>query len=167
MVTLHRVSPIRAGEIDSVRVGPDGLFRFALPTVPSASVRNEVYFASVRHDGVLYFGELVGEAAQLDSLYLITVHDTATVPEGGQDFLLGVRNLILEVDEEGRWVATDLIQLVNEGDRTWVPNEGRPIWRYPLPDGASDLQLGQGDLDEETVSFVDGEVRVSAPIPPG
>lgn len=167
MVVLHQVTPSQAGEIDSLRAGPDGRFRFELPSVPASDARSEVYFASVRHDGILYFGPLLGEAVQLDTLYRIEVHDTASAPVGGADLPVGVRNIILEGNPDGSWTVTDLIQIRNRGDRTWIPREGEPLWRYPLARGGEGFVLGQGDLPEDAVRFEGGDMLVTAPVPPG
>lgn len=167
MVVLHQVTPALAGEVDSLRAGPDGRFRFQLPSVPASDARSEVYFASVRHDGILYFGPLLGEAVQLDSLYLIQVHDTASAPPEGADFPVGVRNIILEGNPDGSWTVTDLIQIRNEGERTWIPRGEEPLWRYPLARGGEGFILGQGDLPEDAVRFDGGEMLITAPVPPG
>lgn len=167
MVVLHQVTPALAGEVDSLRAGPDGRFRFQLPSVPASDARSEVYFASVRHDGILYFGPLLGEAVQLDSLYLIEVHDTASAPPEGASFPVGVRNIILEGNPDGSWTVTDLIQIRNEDDRTWIPREGEPLWSYPLARGGEGFILGQGDLPEDAVRFSGTNMLITAPVPPG
>lgn len=167
MVVLHQVTPAASGEVDSLRAGPDGRFRFQLPSVPASDARSEVYFASVRHDGILYFGPLLGEAVQLDSLYLIQVHDTASAPPGGADFPVGVRNIILEGNPDGSWTVTDLIQIRNEDDRTWIPLGDEPLWSYPLARGGEGFILGQGDLPEDAVRFFGTRMLITAPVPPG
>lgn len=167
MVVLHQVTPAASGEVDSLRAGPDGRFRFQLPSVPASDARSEVYFASVRHDGILYFGPLLGEAVQLDSLYLIEVHDTASAPPAGAEFPVGVRNIILEGNPDGSWTVTDLIQIRNEDDRTWIPRGDEPIWTYPLGRGGEGFILGQGDLPEDAVRFFGTRMMITAPVPPG
>lgn len=167
MVVLHQVTPAASGEVDSLRAGPDGRFRFRLPSVPASAARSEVYFASVRHDGILYFGPLLGEAIQLDSLYLIQVHDTASAPPEGVDFPVGVRNIILDGNPDGSWTVTDLIQIRNEGDRTWIPRGDEPLWSYPLARGGEGFILGQGDLPEDAVRFFGTRMLITAPVPPG
>ena len=58
VVVLHHVSDGEQGEVDSVRVGEEGSFSFTLPRAPDPG-RSDIYFASVRHDGVLYFGPAI------------------------------------------------------------------------------------------------------------
>lgn len=165
-VVLHRVSPESAGELDSIPSGPDGTFRFDLPHVPDPEDRSEVFFASVRHLGILYFGSPVTDPVQLDSTYLIQAYDTLTAPAEGADLTVRVRNLFIELDEGGLR-ATDLFQISNEGDRTLVPGSEGLTWSYPLPRTAQDFELGQGDLSADQVTFESGQVRVTAPLPPG
>ncbi|HSG49897.1 MAG TPA: hypothetical protein VLA43_18885 [Longimicrobiales bacterium] len=166
MVTLHRVDAVDAGEIDSIAAGVDGTFRFDLPTVPDPGGRGEVYFASVRHQGVLYFGPPVTAAVELDSVYRIQVYDTAVAPMGGAPLTPSVRYILVEEGQDG-WQVTDLFQLVVEGDRTLVAADSGITWRYPLPPSHRDLQVGGGDVPPATTRVEEGYLLVSAPLPPG
>lgn len=165
-VVLHQVSAHTSGEIDSVRVGPDGSFRIPLPHVPDHGSRAEIYFASVQHQGLHYFGPAITDASQLDSLYTIQAFDTLSVPPGGADLPLTARNLFLERSGTG-WEATDVFQLRHDGDRTlYSPDEG-VVWSYPLPDMVRDFQVGQADLAADAVRFLNGRIELLAPLPPG
>ena len=55
-VVLHRVSAQSAAEIDSVRFAEGGAFEIRLPG-DAGDGMDDVFFAAVRHQGVLYFGE--------------------------------------------------------------------------------------------------------------
>ena len=165
-VLLHRVGPGGSGEVDSVSVGPGGEFRFLLPTVPDAEIEGDIYFASVEYDGVLYFGPAITALEDLDSLYAVQVFRAQEVPPEGVLLSLEVRNLFLEFTGE-EWVATDAFVIDNPGERTLVARENGVVWSYPLPPGATNPELGEGDLPPNTVSFAGGRVLVSAPLPPG
>jgi hypothetical protein len=166
LVVLHQVSSEVSGEVDSVRADVDGAFTIRLPRVPDHGVRSEVYFASVRHRGLLYFGPAITSPAQLDSLYVIQAYDTVSVPEGGAEIPVAVRNLFL-TRRNGDWEVTDFLQLRQGGDRTlFSPTEG-VIWRYPLPPGARDFQVGQEDLGPDAIRFEGGGLAVYSPLPPG
>lgn len=165
-VVLHRVDPLDAGEIDSIRSDPFGRFTFALPTVPDPGGRGEVYFASVRHDGVVYFGPPVARAVELDSIYRIQVYDTVTAPPSGAPIPLGVRYILAEAVEEG-WQITDLLQLDAIGERTWVPGAEGVTWRYPMPPGIGEVEVGGGDLPGELTRFPEGSVEFTGPLSPG
>lgn len=165
-VVVHRVSPESAGELDSLPSGPDGEFRYRLPHMPDPGDRSEVFLASVRHLGILYFGPPITAPVQLDSLYTIQAFDTASAPVGGATLPVRVRNLFFEPDGD-EWQVTDLFQVGNDGDRTLVARPDDATWMYPLPEGARNFELGQGDLSSEQVSFEDGAVRVRSPLTPG
>lgn len=165
MVVLHLVSTDEQGEVDSIRTAADGSFAFQLPTLPDPE-RNDVYFASIRYSGILYFGAAVTLPVQLDSVYRIDAFDTLSVATGGHELPIRVRNTFLEAFEGG-WQVTDLIQIRNDGDRTLVARDGGAVWRYPLATGARDHTVGQGGIAPEAIDFEDGDLVVRAPIPPG
>lgn len=165
-VLLHQVTEESAGNIDSVRTSREGTFRFSLPTVPDPGGRSEVYFASVRHSGIVYFGPAVDQAVQLDSAYTIQAYDTVAAPEGGAQLPLAARYLILEQEAEG-WVVTDLFQIRNDGTRTVVTDSAGATWRHPLPDEATSVQVGGGEIAPEAAAIRDGHVLLSVPLSPG
>ena len=171
---LHRVippdgtgGPERSGEVDSVTVGPGGEFQFVLPALLDADAGSDVYFVSVEYDGVLYFGSGITAPEQLDSLYVVQVYEAQEVPREGVDLLMEQRAVFIEFGGDA-WFATDLIVIHNESTRTLVSQEGGVVWSYPLPPGATEPILGDGgDLLPDGVTFADGRVRVSGPLPPG
>ena len=164
-VVLHRIDQLEQGQLDSLALGSDGTFSFRLPSVPDPG-GDQIYFASVRHHGVLYFGSAVTRAAQLDSTYLIQTWDTLVVADtAGVDLPVSIRNVFLEPEGE-QWRATDLIQVVNTGERTLVNQEGTAVWSYPLPERATLPTMG-GDAIPGSTEFVDGRLRAYAALPPG
>lgn len=166
-VILHRVSAVTAGEIDTVFTDPGGLFRFELPSVPREDQEGDIYFASVRHEGILYFGSAVSRAVQLDSLYTLQTYDTAVAPVGGAVLPVSVRYLIAEESPTG-WRITDLFEITHEGDRTWVPApDGGLTWSHPLPAGIRDPQVGGGDVSSDAAQVADARLSLSGPISPG
>lgn len=167
-VVLHSVSPDVAGEIDSVRVDEEGRFGFTLPSDLDDEERTQIYFASVRHQGVLYFGEAIALTQQLDSLYVIEVFDSEVAPFEGLPLPLAIRNVVMEQEADGGWLATDLLKIRNDRDRTIVASDSGAVWSHPLPPDALQLEVGaQGDLPPDAVEFIDGRVVVRAPLPPG
>ena len=163
-VVLHHVGTGAAGAVDSARVAPDGSFRFRLPRAPDPE-RQDVFFASMRHDGILYVGPPVSNAEQLDSVYRIEVYDTAHVARTPHALELRARTVFLE-PVESAWQVTDLFQLVNTSTWTLVAPDAA-VWRHPLPPEASDFRLGHPEVSPDAVTFADGGVEVHAPVPPG
>jgi hypothetical protein len=165
MVVLHHVSNEAEGELDSLRATADGSFVFRLPNVPDPE-RSDVFFASVRHSGILYFGAAITLPVELDSTYLIQAYDTLSVEPGAAELTVQARNTFLE-SLEGEWRVTDLIQVRNDLPRTLVARSGGAVWRYPLAVGARNPTVGQGGLPADGISFDGDTLVVRAPIPPG
>jgi hypothetical protein len=165
-VILHRVSESAQGEVDSTQVAPDGSFALRLPAVPDPE-RSEVYFASVRHAGILYFGKAITLPVQLDSLYEIQTYDTVMAPAGGVDLAVKGRSIFLEQAEGGRWQVTDLFEVLNDRPGTLVAREGGLIWSHPLPEGAQDAEVSQTDLIAGGAEVREGKLVITAPLPPG
>ncbi len=165
MVTLHEVVLGGGSEIDSVLVAEDGSFAFDLPAVPDPE-SGTVFFASTLFEDILYFGIPVNSRIQLDSTYVIRVHETEPAPPGGANLPVSVRNVFLQ-DMGTGWSVVDLIQIRNDGFRTLIPANAEPVWSYPLLGGAQDFEVGESDLAEDAVRFADGRMSITAPVPPG
>ena len=165
-VVLHRVSADDSGPVDSLSSGADGQFRFRLPGVSGTPALTDAWFFSVRHAGVTYFGTPIHTAAQLDSLHVLQVYDTTTAPAGGASLPLVARYTMLEGEPEG-WYVTDMMQLVNDGERTLVAGAGGATWVYPLPAGAADLEIRGEQTAFSGARIADGALRVTSAIPPG
>jgi hypothetical protein len=167
-VVLHRVTPEEAGAIDSVRVTSDGGFQLQLPYLPVRG-SGEVFFASHRYQGILYFGPPLALAEQLDSVYEIQAYATRIAPAQGLVLPVSVRNLFVEEGPMG-WRVTDLVEIRNDSAVTWIPDPDTPgatVWSYPLPSEAASFRVGEGDLSPGTVTWEDGVVSVRAPVLPG
>ncbi|MDH3207658.1 MAG: hypothetical protein OEO79_13735 [Gemmatimonadota bacterium] len=163
-VVLHQLSQVTQGEIDSVAVAPDGSFVLRLPRIPDPAL-GEMYFASIRHDGVMYFGDAITVPIDLDSLYLIQAFDTLIAPLEGVPVALEARSLFFE-PSGSEWAVTDVFQLRNDRDRTVVPRQDGRVWSYPLPAGARDL-TADNEMSADVVAYVDGSVVFRAALPPG
>jgi hypothetical protein len=166
VVVLHHLSDGTQGELDSIRVDEEGRFRFELPQAPDPA-RSDVFFASLQHDGVLYFGPAITRVLELDSVYEIRAYDTLLAPAQGVDMTLESRSVFIEPDSSGLWRFTDLFQLHNDRGRTVVARDGGLTWSYPLPEGARDVVAGQGDMTLAEAEYVGGEVGLSSALAPG
>ena len=164
-VVLHQVTSETQGEIDSVAVADDGSFSFTLPEPPLAAA-DRFYFASLRHQGILYFGSPLSDVAQLDSIYRIQAYDTAMVAEGGAEIPIQARNIFFEPNGE-EWRITDIFQLRNDLGRTLVAPDGGDVWVHPLLEGARNFSSGQDGFSLDGTTVRDDSVRVRAAIAPG
>ncbi|MCY4400477.1 MAG: hypothetical protein OXE96_14225 [Gemmatimonadetes bacterium] len=165
-VVLHRVSAFFTGEVDSVAVDRRGAFEIRLPAEPDSQA-GDVFFASIRYQNVLYFGEAITGAENFAEPYLIQTYPT--VGAGAGTFLpLRVRNVFVQLSESGRgWNVTDLFEIGNDARATLVASEDGATWTHALPPEAVDFSVGQSDLSPDAASFREGRIHVSAPIPPG
>ena len=165
-VMLHSVSSMRSGQVDSVSLSSEGYFEFQLQGFDDIGGSDEVYFASVEHQGVLYFGSAITDVGQLETSYSIAVFSAKVVPEEGMTLPLKVRNILLE-EATGTWRVRDVIALENPGDETLIPSEGGAVWSYPLPDGFRNPEVIRGEFPPEDVMFTEKGVLVRSPLPPG
>ncbi|MGI9626398.1 MAG: hypothetical protein ACR2QM_06150 [Longimicrobiales bacterium] len=163
-VVLHRVGTDFAGQLDSVPVRPDGRFTIDLPPVDDEARSAQVLFASIRHEGILYFGAPINTAAVADSAYVIQAYPSFPVAPGTM-VPVRIRNLFVEVTDSG-WVVTDLYELSNIASSTLVAPPGGSSWSHRLPTGATDFSVGQSDLPEDEVRFDEGVLATTVPIPP-
>ncbi len=165
-VVLHRVSTLFSGEVDSVSVRSDGRFEFVIPE-SSDPLADDVYFASLRYQGVLYFGGAVSEAADTVGTYVIRAYPTVGAGPG-VSIPVRVRNTFAERSAAAPgWLVTDLFEIENTTQTTVVASEMGGTWSHPLPPGATGFSVGQSDLSPDAASFSGGSVHVSSPVPPG
>ena len=155
-----------SGEVDSVSVRSDGRFEFIIPE-PRDPLGNDVYFASLRYQGILYFGGTVSEAADTEGTYLIRAYPTVGAGPGIR-LPVRIRNTFVERSGSGPgWMVTDLFEIENASPTTIVASEEGATWSHPLPPAATGFAVGQSDLSPDAASFSGGVVHVSAPVPPG
>jgi hypothetical protein len=165
IVVLHHLSNGEQGGLDSLSLSSGGAFTFTLPEVPDP-VGRDVFFASIRHLGVLYFGPAITDVAQLDSTYEIHTYDTILAPAAGMALPIQSRSVFFEPDTVG-WRVTDLFQLRNDEARTVVTRTGGIVWSHLLPAEATDVTAGEGEIAFDAAEYEDGRLVVRAAIPPG
>jgi hypothetical protein len=166
-VILHRVTLEEAGAADSVRIGPGGAFSFALPEPPGPA--GSMYFATHRLDGVAFFGPPVTTAERLDEPYEVRAWPSRTLPAEGAGFRVHVRNLFIEEGPDG-WRVTDVFEVGHEDPWSWTspdPEARVPVWSYPLPESARNLQAAETEMDPGSLRLDRGALEVLAPFPPG
>lgn len=165
-VVLHRVSPRFSGEVDSVGVGEGGTFEIRLPEVPGDGT-DDVFFATIRYQEVLYIGEAITARPEAARAYVIQAYPA--IPAGPDARArIRIRNLFVEpLDPGPGWAVADFFELGNDAPATLVAGERGPTWSHALPPEATDFRVGQSDLSAGMASFSDGQVHVSAPLRPG
>ncbi|HJU69374.1 MAG TPA: hypothetical protein VJ650_14120 [Gemmatimonadaceae bacterium] len=160
-VVLHRVAADHSGPLDSVRTARDG--RFTLRYTPSGA-EEAIYFVSATHDGIAYFSPPLDTAHAVEETEL-AVFDTTSAPV--PIHVRGHHIVVRARDSVGRREVVEVFELANDSTVTRVAAGDVPVWSTALPDGATDVRIGQGDLSEDAIRTDSGRVRVYAPLAPG
>ena len=172
-VVLHRVTPEVSGPVDSVRVAAGGGFDLELGEAPGAG--GAMFFATYRHEGVLFFGGPVAAEEQLGEPYELRAWPSRPLPLDAADpseapsFRVAFRNIFIEEGPEG-WRVTDVFEVGHEDAVTWVSPDragGVAVWTYPLPSTALNVQSAEIDVSPDDVRLDRGAIEVLAPFPPG
>lgn len=161
-VVLHRVGRDAQGALDSVRTAADGGYRFRYTARGDTGA---VYFASTVYGGVAYFTPPLRTAAAVGDAAQLTVYDTA-----GVEVPITVRGrhvIVSALDSAKQRTVVEVFELENATERTRVANEQAAAWTARLPEGATDIRVGEGDFSPDAIAIVDGAVQLFAPLSPG
>ncbi len=160
-VVLHRVGADRSGPIDSTRTSRDG--GFAIRYTPRGG-GDAIYFVSAEHHGIAYFSPPLDTGRAVEEAEL-AVFDTTSAPV--PIHIRGHHIVVAAPEENGDREIVEVFELANDSSVTRVAAGEVPVWSTPLPDGATDVRIGQGDLSEDAIRTDGGRIRVYAPLAPG
>jgi hypothetical protein len=160
-VVLHRVAADHSGPLDSVRTSRDG--GFSMRYTPSGS-EDAIYFVSATHDGIAYFSPPLDTAHAVEAAEL-AVFDTTSAPV--PIHVRGHHIVVTARETDGRREVVEVFELANDSTVTRVTPGDVPVWSAALPDGATDIRIGQGDLSDDAIRTDSGRIRVYAPLAPG
>jgi hypothetical protein len=162
-VTLHRVGTDNAGPVDSARTGENGRYDFRYHATGDTSA---LYFVSSRFAGIAYFTPPLKERLVTGTAADLIVFDTTSAPV---TIHVRGRHVVVMAPDSGRSRrVVEVFELSNDTSVTRVAGtRERPTFETVLPDGASDLRAGDGEVTGDALVFAGGRARVLAPIPPG
>ena len=162
-VVLHRVGTDTAGPVDSVRTGRDGAYR--IPYRWSGSDQT-MYFVSAEYAQIAYFSPPIPPGGSTEDQGEIIVYDTTS---SGVPIRLQGRHIVLSSGGvDGARDVVEVYEVVNESERTLIsPDDVTPTWSGTLPQSASDVRIGEGDVAAEAIQITRGRLDVVAPIAPG
>jgi len=165
MVTLHRVGSDRAGPLDSIRADATGHYAF---TYRRSGDESAIYFASAKYGGIAYFTPPLTSAVVKGDNAEIAVYDTtsAKIPIG----VRGHHVVVPAVDANAQRSVTEVYELANDTTLTRIASgsgANGSVWTTPVPKGAHDFRVSQGDIPAGAVAFTTSGVSVFAPIAPG
>ena len=159
-VTLHRFLESGEAEVYTALTDGDGRFEFQDVTIAG----DTLYALTTSYYDVLYSSRLEqGEAVEL------TIYETSS-----DLALLRIEKDLLVVvgayGDERRLSVFQVASLVNDADRTFVPDLGEPasmsFVRFSLPSGAEGLDVAS-DLPGGDILSVGTGFAITAPVPPG
>jgi hypothetical protein len=160
-VVLHRVGSDRSGPLDSSRTSRDGAF--VIRYAPGGS-GDAIYFVSATHDGIAYFSPPLDTARTVVDAEIV-VFDTTSAPV--PIHVRGRHVVVAAGQDDARREVVEVYELANDSSMTRVAAGDVPVWSAVLPDGATDVRVGQSDLSEDAIRTDSGRVRVYAPLAPG
>ncbi len=152
MVTLITYTDGQLSGTDSVLAGEDGGFRFT-----GIDLANE-YLIAATYQEVDYYYPVDFDEGETTAYLILGVcevtHDDAAIR-------VGLLHTLLDVADDGMLVVTQVYQLVNGGDTTFINEDGGVA--LTLPEGASGFDAPQADY------LLTGGNRVvyQVPFPPG
>lgn len=161
-VVLHRISSDSAGPVDSVRTGRDGRYVFSY----RAAADRPMYIVSTRYSGIAYFTPPLTAAVVRGDSATVMVYDTSSA---GEPLVARGRHFIVSPPEaSGSRRVVDVFEVANESPLTRVAGSNpHGTWRVQLPDGATNPQVGQGDIPPDAVRFAQGSATIFSPFSPG
>jgi len=160
-VVLHRVGPEHSGPLDSTRTAGDG--RFAIRYAPTGSP-DAIYFVSATHDGIAYFSPPLDTGRTVEAAE-IAVFDTTSAPVAIH--VRGHHVVVTAREDDGKHEVVEVFELANDSSVTRVAAGEVPVWSATLPEGATAIRVGAGDLSDDAIRTDSGRVRVYAPLAPG
>ncbi len=163
VITLHRVGPDREGPVDSVRTDASGAYRIRYRVTGSA---NAIYFAATTWQGIAYFTPPLRKAVVSGNDARLSVFDTTS-----REVQLAVRGrhvIVSAADSTRSRVVIEVYELANDSVRTLVASDSQtPTLTVPVPNAATDVLVGQGDVPADATGNAPGVLRVFAPFAPG
>jgi len=118
------------------------------------------YLLSARYMEVDYYYPVVFEHGETTAYVEVGVCDATT---SDQAIRVGLAHTIISVEEESLQV-TDVLWLVNDGDRTYMGTDG--VLVFTLPEGAADFEAPQ-ELMPDYRFLDDNRITYLLPFPPG
>jgi mono/diheme cytochrome c family protein len=146
-------------ETRSAQTDANGLYKFdKLPVDPTLAYAVRTSYP----EDVPYSSEFISlDSAKTEANLPVLVYDTTTDPSGIKAERV---HYIVEFDA-GRALIAELIVLSLDGDKAYV-GDGNHVLRFPLPAGAQDLSVNDGELGQRFIQIDNGFVD-RQPLPPG
>ena len=162
-VVMHQVTLGGGAAVDSVRTDRFGAYFLRAQERDTSAL----YLASTTHLGITYFSPPVRVIEfTADTAETLFVYDTSSVEP---TLSLTERFVVVRsADADGFRSVLELLTIANTGSVTRVAGaSNNPVWQAVLPAGATDLDVGDGDVSPDAILRVGDRIDLIAPVPPG
>jgi hypothetical protein len=162
-ITLHVIGPGGGLWTASTVTDGDGRFRFDDVEVDEAST----YAVTTSYQDILYSAQIDPSASvgPVEMLVYETTNDISSLRVSADALM--IRN---SGQDERMLTALEAVALVNDGDRTIVPDLARPqamnFMRFSLAEGATGLEVSSNLPDGDIISVGTG-FALTSPVTPG
>ena len=152
-----------AVDTESATTQPGGEFRFEGVSLEDGFTGR----LTANYEGVMYSGGLDPDpsSGSVDLMVYEATDSLEAVRVSGDVLLIRAGD-----GDEGSLAAFEIVELLNEGDRTFVPDLDQPanmnFLRFSLPQEAADLDVSS-DLAGGRIINVGSGFALTAPLPPG
>lgn len=160
-ITLHGFDNMQIAITGTTTLHPDGTFAFPNIAMPNG----RVFLASTVYSNATYGSSVVtadgsDKVAPLDIKVFDTTTDTSALSADRM-------HIFFDFSQPGTVQLIELYIISNTGKKSVVaPQQGSPILKYSLPDGATNLQFQDGSLGGRYVE-IPGGFGDTQPIQPG
>ena len=166
-VVVHRIASdstgaVSGGPLDSTRSDAAGRYRIRFPHFGGQAT----YIAITTFQGVSYISTPLTRPLTDGEDATIMVFDTTSPP---YPIHVAGRHLIVTAPDssDGRRVI-EVYELMNDSVHTVVGTEANPVWRAPIPEGATDVQINPvGDISPGMTKIGKEWLSIFSPISPG
>jgi hypothetical protein len=166
-VVVHRIASdstgaVSGGPLDSTRTDGAGRYRIRFPHFGEQAT----YIAITTFEGVSYISTPLTRPLTNGEDATIMVFDTTSPP---YPIHVAGRHLIVTApDSSDRRRVIEVYELLNDSVHTVLGTEANPVWRAPIPEGATDVQINPvGDISPGMTKIGKEWLTVFSPISPG
>lgn len=161
-VSLHQVSSGGSGETKASVADEEG--RFVFERADPAEADFAFYFATAEHQSVTFFGPIL-RVDETPPNYVVEVYDTAAVLP--RPIRVAARHMVLIPENTGSWEVNEILRVVNDTNLALVSPDGAAAWGFGIPAGATDFEVGPGDVLPHELALMEDRVLHLTPLIPG
>jgi hypothetical protein len=166
-IVVHRIASdstgaVSGGPLDSARSDAAGRYRIRFPHFGGQAT----YIAITTFQGVSYISNPLSKPRTSGDDAAIMVFDTTSPP---YPIHVAGRHLIVTApDSSDRRRIIEVYELMNDSVHTVIGTEANPVWRAPIPEGATEVQINPvGDISPAMTRIGKDWLTVFSPISPG